>query len=63
MKNRRASAHENTSQNKTKIGTTLIMGHAVIMVFSLREIIPGDGISETALTTIFGNGVSMYLII
>ena len=25
MKNRGASAHENTSQNKTKIGTTLIM--------------------------------------
>ena len=36
MKNRDTSAHENTSQNKTKIGTTLIMASTVIMVFRVE---------------------------
>ena len=40
MKNRGASAHENTSQHKTKIGTTRIMAPTVITVFEYEASSP-----------------------
>ena len=66
MKNRGASAHENTSQNKTKIGTTLIMAPTVVTVFRVKVlcsiVFPGAQLhSSQSLARVVQNGGALHL--